>query len=118
MVGTPEMPSTLVVHEYTGRLVVFRTPLGAFLTGEAWNIVENDSEPAELIESLLATIDENMGLDWKQREVLQARLKVACRRVLMRFGAEAIKAEEIAEKLVTWARIQIPDDLGAEQQAT
>jgi hypothetical protein len=114
--GTRERASTLVVHDYVGRLSVLRIPLRAFLTGEVWKIREGDSEASELIESLLANMDENMGLDWKQREVLQARLKVACRRVLMRFGSEAKKAEEVAEKLVTWARIQIPDELGVKQE--
>jgi len=112
----PEIASTLVVQEYSGRLAVFRIPLRGFLIGEVSNILESESEPAELIESLLATMDENMRLDWKQRDVLQARLKIASRRVLMRFGSEAKKAEEIAEKLVTWARIQIPDDIGAREQ--
>lgn len=93
-----------------------RTALQAFLTGEVWKSPEDAAESADLTESLLATMNQNMGLDWKQREVLQARLKVACRRVLMRFGCETKKAEEVAERLVTWVRIQVPDDLGVNQE--
>lgn len=118
LIGTVQSAPSLVVHDYSGRLAVLRTALRAFLTGEAWKSPEDAAESADLTESLLATMDQNMGLDWKQREVLQARLKVACRRVLMRFGSEAKKAEEVAEKLLTWARIQVPDELGAKQETT
>jgi hypothetical protein len=116
LVGTAESAPSLVVHDYTGPLAVLRTALRAFLIGEAWKEPDNTAESADLTESLLATMDQNMGLDWKQREVLQARLRVACRRVLTRFGSETKKAEEVAEKLVTWARIQVPDDHDAHQQ--
>jgi hypothetical protein len=34
----------------------------------------------------------------------------------MRFGCETKKAEEVAERLVTWVRIQVPDDLGVNQE--
>ena len=37
---------------------------------------------------------------------LQARLKVACKRVLVQFGSTPEKAEEVAERLVTWLRVQ------------
>lgn len=50
-----------------------------------------------------------MGLDWKQREALQARLKVACKRVLVQFGCAVEKADELAERLVAWMRIQASD---------
>ncbi len=50
-----------------------------------------------------------MGLDWKRREPLQARLKVACKRVLVQFGSDAAKAENVAERLVAWLRVQAPE---------
>ena len=50
-----------------------------------------------------------MGLDWKQREPLQARLKVACKRVLVQFGTASDKAEGVAERFVGWLRIQAPE---------
>jgi hypothetical protein len=39
----------------------------------------------------------------------QARLKVATRRLLVRFGSELEKSEEVAERFVPWLRIQAPD---------
>jgi hypothetical protein len=113
---TTESAPSVVVRDYVGRLAVLRPALRAFLTAESWKNPQDAAEFSDLTESILATMDQNMGLDWKQREVLQARLRVACRRVLMRFGSEIKKAEEVAEKLVTWARIQVPDDLGASQK--
>lgn len=50
-----------------------------------------------------------MGLDWKQRESLQARLKVACKRVLVRFGSAPEEAEGMAERFVVWLRVQAPE---------
>ena len=64
---------------------------------------------ADLTDSILATAEESMGLDWNQREALQARMKVACKRVMVQFGINAEKAEEVAERLVAWMRIQAPD---------
>jgi hypothetical protein len=57
----------------------------------------------------LATVEQNMGLDWKRREPLQARLKVTCKRVLVRFGSTPEKAEQVAERLVAWLRVQVPE---------
>ena len=73
---------------------------------------------AQLTDSLLATVDQNMGLDWKMREPLRARLKVVCKRVIVQFGFEAAKAEEVAERLVTWMRIQVPDPTEASREAS
>ena len=61
------------------------------------------------MDSLLATAEQNMGLDWKRREPLQARLKVACKRVLVQFGSAPEKAEDVAERLVAWLRVQAPE---------
>ena len=61
------------------------------------------------IDSLLATAEQNMGFDWKQREPLQARLKVACKRVLVQFGSVPEKAEDVAERFVAWLRVQAPE---------
>jgi hypothetical protein len=61
---------------------------------------------ADLVESLLATADQNLGVDWEQRPALQARLKVASRRVLVRFGLEPERAEGVAERLVAWMKAE------------
>lgn len=102
---------TEVVPIYSGRLAALRTGLEEFLGAEGWHTPEVQTDGVQLLDSLLATADQNMGLDWKEREVLQARLKVACKRVLAQFGFEAKKIEGIAERLVAWMRIQISDNV-------
>jgi len=71
----------------------------------------------DLIDSLLATADQNIGLDWKQRDALQARLKVALGRVLVQFGSDPAKARRLAERLLTWLRIQAPEAGETQRQA-
>jgi hypothetical protein len=102
-------PLTEVVPSYSGRLSALRARLEEFLSAEGWQPAEVPTDGMDLLDSLLATADQNMGLDWKQRDALQARLKVACRRVLVQFGFEPKKAEEVSGRLVAWLRIQVPD---------
>jgi hypothetical protein len=40
----------------------------------------------------------------RSREPLQAAIKVALRRMLIKFGIEAARAEQTAERLVAWFR--------------
>ena len=108
-VSAPRQPTlTELVPTYGGNLEPLRAGVQGFLRAEGL-----ESEAAEggprLIDSLLATAEQNMGLDWKQREPLQARLKVACKRVLVQFGTASDKAEDVAERFVGWLRIQAPE---------
>ncbi|HYE37086.1 abortive infection family protein [Methylocaldum sp.] len=102
-------PVIEVVPSYNGRFEIFRADLERFLSTEGWSPTEPRLAEANLTDSLLATMDQNVGVDWKQRGMLQARLKVACKRVLVQFGFDVEKVEEIAERLITWMRVQIPD---------
>jgi len=104
------------VPAYAGALGSFRPGLGAFLATEAAEPPEADEAGNRLIDSLLATVEQNIGLDWKEREPIQARLKVACKRVLVHFEVDAGKAEEIAGRLVAWLRVQV-DSSGAANPA-
>ena len=79
------------------------------MRGEGWSAAEAEEGEDDLVESLLTAMDRNLGLDWKDRELLQARMKVASRRLLVRFGFERQRAEEMAERLIAWLRIQVPD---------
>jgi hypothetical protein len=63
-------------------------------------------EGENIIDSLLATAESNMGLDWTVRERLQAKIKIALRRVLIQFGIDAKNATNSAEHLVTWFKKQ------------
>jgi len=102
-------PLTEVLPTYAGILEPLRAGLGDFLSAEGLDPMGVAEGGARLVDSLLATAEKNMGLDWKRREPLQARLKVACKRVLVQFGSTAEKAEAVAERLVTWLRVQAPE---------
>ncbi len=108
------VPATTVsltefVPTYSGVLEPLRGGFGEFLTAQGVDASATAQGGTRLIESLLATVDQNMGLDWKRREPLQARLKVACKRVLVQFGSTPEKAEGVAERLVAWLRVQAPE---------
>ena len=108
-VASRSVPSTDVVLSYSGRLSILRPALERFLVAEGGQQMAVPAAGADLTDSILATAEESMGLDWNQREALQARMKVACKRVMVQFGINAEKAEEVAERLVAWMRIQAPD---------
>jgi hypothetical protein len=48
------------------------------------------------------TAEQHTGLDWAEREPLQAAMRVALRRTLVRFGFEKDRAENTAGDLVSW----------------
>jgi hypothetical protein len=106
---TDRPPLASVVTGYEGRFAMLRPRLESFLRGEGWPTAEAEEGEDDLVGSLLAAMDQNLGLDWKNRELLQARLKVASRRLLVRFGFERQRAEEVAERFIAWLRIQVPD---------
>lgn len=103
------VPLTEIVPTYEGLLELLRAGLGDFLSAGGVDPAAPAVGGARLTDSLLATVEQNMGLDWKRREPLQARLKVACKRVLVQFGSAPEKAEDVAERLVAWLRVQAPE---------
>jgi hypothetical protein len=103
-------PVVEYVAAYTGTLGAFRGGVEAFLSAEGLDPTATDADGMCLIDSLLATAEQNAGLDWKQREPLQAQLKVACRRVLLHFGAVPAGAEKVAGRLLAWLRVQASGD--------
>ena len=114
-VGSIEGPVTELVIEYTGDLAPLRTGVEAFLRSEGVDPAVVGGDGVRLIDSLLATVDQNLALDWKQREAMQAKLKVACKRVLVRFAYAPEKADAVADRLVSWLRVQAPDATPATQ---
>jgi len=108
-IGPAEGPVTELVTEYRGDLAALRGGVQAFLQAEGVDPAIAGADGVRLIDSLLATAEQNMALDWKQREAMQAKLKVACKRVLVRFGCAADKADHVADRLVSWLRVQAPD---------
>jgi hypothetical protein len=104
-----EGPVTELVSEYGGNLAPLHGGVEAFLQAEGVDPVMVGADGVRLIDSLLATADQNMALDWRQRDAMKSKLKVACKRVLVRFGCAADKADAVADRLVSWLRIQAPD---------
>ena len=100
-------PRTTLVPKYSGSLDPFRAGLDGFLGAEALQPEEADEAGNRLMNSLLATAEQNVGLDWMEREAIQARLKVAFKRLLVHFGVDAGKADDIAGRLVAWLRVQV-----------
>jgi hypothetical protein len=109
VVGPSAGPVTELVAAYEGALKVFRSGVEGFLIAEGLDPTVAGARGAQLIDSLMATAEQNIGLDWKDREPIQARMKVACKRVLVRFGTAQEKAETVAELFVRWLRVQVPD---------
>lgn len=111
-VGSTETtgPLTVIVPEYSGKIAALHPGLEAVLTSEGMVPAANSAEKDQLIDSLLATVDQNMVLDWEKREPIRARLKVACKRVLVRFGAEPKKADEVAKRMIEWLAQQATNE--------
>jgi hypothetical protein len=91
-----------VVSVYNGPLSPLKDPLQQFLSELGG--LEAVAAPTILRDSLLATAERNMGLDWASRESLQAAMKVSLRRTLGKFGIEPPRAEQTAERLVMWLK--------------
>jgi Abortive infection C-terminus len=106
--GTPLRAATLVtatgevVPTYEGALSSLKTALQEFLQTLGGLETAVASTGTNLRDSILATAEHRMGLDWTSREPLQAAMKVALRRTLTRFGIDSARAEQTAERLVAW----------------
>lgn len=87
--------------EYDGRLNDLRESLAKFLNVEGVKVPTGKPRKV-FVGSVLSTADNKMGTDWKQRPAERAALKVACRRVLTGLGVTSDKADDVADKLVTW----------------
>ena len=102
-------PSTAVIPSYDGRLAPLRTALEEFLRTESSQLTSSRSDRGDLTDSLLATADRALGLDWRKRESLQARMKIALKRVLVSFGSDIAEAEKVAERLLEWMLSHAPE---------
>ena len=91
-----------IVPEYNGSLSPLKGPLQEYLHGLGG--LEGIWASTQLCDSILATAEGSMGLDWTSRPPLQAAMKVSLRRTLVRFGIEAKRAELTAEGLVAWLK--------------
>ena len=108
-IPVPVGPVTELVPAYDGVLRPFRAGVEGFLIAEGVDPAARGTAGTQLIDSLLATIEQNIGLDWKQRDAIQARLKVACKRLFVQFGTAGQRADAVADRLVSWLRVQMPE---------
>ncbi len=61
---------------------------------------------AEVAASLLAAAERHLGLDWSEREPLQAAMRVAIRQIFSGAGVPDPQARKAAEHVVSWLKIQ------------
>lgn len=106
-------PHSELVASYAGALADLRGPLTLILADSGLMMAPLGDGGPQPVESLLATADLCMGVDWKLRAQLQARLKVSCKRVLAQFGASPESAEALSSQLVGWFREHAPESTEA-----
>lgn len=100
--ATPVAMIPEIVPTYEGALSSLKTALQEFLRTLGGLEAAAATTGTNLCDSILATAEGGMGLDWTSREPLQAAVKVALRRTLIKFGIEPARAEQTAERLVAW----------------
>ncbi len=95
-------PHSEIVETYSGYLLPLADKLRRYI--RTLNLPGMSIPPAEkgFINSLLATAEANMGIDWSKRDSFKARMKVALRRTLTRFGLADDVARTCAEHLMKW----------------
>jgi hypothetical protein len=103
-VASPSAPAFDIVTSYEGALSSLKEPFQQLLQSLGGLESALASTGTSLRDSLLATAESGMGLDWTVREPLLAGLKVSTRRMLAKFGVEGERAEQSAERVVSWLR--------------
>ena len=102
----PEPPTPEVVRSYEGSLSPLKESFEQYLQSLGVSPKLPAAGGMSFTDSLLATADRSLGLDWASREPLLAAMKVALRRTLSQFGIERVRAEQVAEHLLSWLKIQ------------
>lgn len=96
------------VQSYAGKLDSILADFGGYLESLALQPQEALADSgAILAPSLLATAEQYMGADWRERPSLLSGMRVALGRVLARFGVPSGQGKTDAEHMVSWLRIQI-----------
>lgn len=109
---TIEASLTAFTASYEGNLQHLQLDFYHYLESLSLASDQSLTDPvAQLAPSLLATSEHHMGVDWRERDALQSRMRVALRRVLERFGVSRDDARESAKHIVSWLRIQTEVDV-------
>lgn len=115
IVSYGNLPSTELTGTYQGKLLPLKDGLLVYLQSLGIADLPPGPNKEQIVDSILATADSNMGLDWRRRENLQAKIRVGLKRALSHFGVDAVNANEYAEHLLTWLKMQAVDiDQGVE----
>lgn len=96
-------PADLVslAGQHDGPMSPLQTGVIEVLAAEGWDPALAVGD-VRLVESLVLTIRNNLGVDWETSPVLRPRLKVACKRLFVRFGADSKRAAASADRLLAW----------------
>jgi hypothetical protein len=104
VVAASAMPIVELVDSYDGCLSSLKPGFQQFLEALGGLEAAIAMSGTRLRDSLLATAERSMGLDWVSREPLNAAMKVAVKRTFTKFGVESERAGQSAERVVSWLR--------------
>ena len=97
-----------IVDEYNGALSSFKDRLDTQLQTLGGLEAALGAGGTSFRDSLLATAEKYVALDWSDRLPLRTAMKVALKKVFLRFAVEATRAEQNAKALTGWFAINIP----------
>jgi hypothetical protein len=97
-----------IVETYNGQLSALKGALDAQLLTLGGLESALGTANNSFRDSLLATAEQHMGLDWNERLPMRAAMKVAMKRVCLRFGIDPSRAEQNSELLTGWFAANAP----------
>lgn len=104
-------PHSEIITTYNGYLLPLADEFRQYIGSLNLPSMSIPLSEGEFINSLLATAEANMGIDWRKRDSFKARMKVALRRTLTKFGLADDVAKICAEHLMEWFRtIGLPNE--------
>ena len=97
-----------IVEIYDGQLSALKDALDAQLLTMGGLESALCTANSSFRDSLLATAEQHMGLDWNERLPMRAAMKIAIKRVCLRFGIDSSRAEQNSELLTGWFAANVP----------
>lgn len=117
-VTAPARPSGFqIVTEYNGSLATLKDRLNSHLQTFGGMEAALGTGDTSLRDSLLATAEQHLALDWIERQPLRSAMKIALKRVFLRFAIDAARADQDAESLTGWFAMNAPAPIPAETAA-
>jgi hypothetical protein len=97
-----------IVDAYNGALSSFKDRLDTQLQTLGGLEAALGAGGTSFRDSLLATAEKHVVLDWSERLPLRTAMKVALKKVFLRFAVESARAEQDAKALTGWFAIHVP----------